>query len=77
MDRLHRAARDKAPARLIHAERNLADAVFDALTHDSTPSLWQKVLLAAVEVEKIQVSGTGFEIRPHSTLVHRMVASMQ
>ncbi len=64
MDRLHRAARDKAPARLIHAERNLADAVFDALTHDSTPSLWQKVLLAAVEVEKIQVSGTGFEIGP-------------
>ncbi|HSQ40661.1 MAG TPA: type I-U CRISPR-associated protein Csx17 [Fibrobacteraceae bacterium] len=64
MDRLHRKARDKAPSRLIQAERNLADAVFDALTHDDTPSRWQAILLAAVEVEKIQASGTGFEIGP-------------
>jgi CRISPR-associated protein Csx17 len=34
LDRLHRLVRDKAPARLVQAERLLSNRVFDALTHD-------------------------------------------
>lgn len=62
LDRLHRSARDAhAPARLVHAEKRLADAVFAALTHDSTAERWQAVLLAAVAVEDIQAGGTAIE----------------
>jgi CRISPR-associated protein Csx17 len=62
LDRLHRAARNKnAPARLVHAERRLADAVFAALTHDHTPDRWQAILLAAADIESLQATGTGFE----------------
>src|SRR5690606_6029410 len=60
MDRVQRRSRDKtAPARLIHAERRLADAVFAALTHDHTPERWQVILLAATEIESLQAKGTG------------------
>ncbi|HOX50170.1 MAG TPA: type I-U CRISPR-associated protein Csx17, partial [Fibrobacteria bacterium] len=62
LDRLHRAARDKAPARLVQAERKLADAVFAALIHDDTPRLWQNVLLAAVEIESIQATGIAIQL---------------
>jgi CRISPR-associated protein Csx17 len=62
LDRLHRAARNKnAPARLVHAERRLADAVFAALTHDHTPDRWQAILLAAADIESLQATGTGIE----------------
>jgi CRISPR-associated protein Csx17 len=64
LDRLHRLVRDKAPARLIQAERQLSDAVFDVLTHDPTPSRWQAVLRAASGIEKLQVAGTGIEVGP-------------
>lgn len=65
LDRLHRAARNKnAPARLVHAERRLADAVFAALTHDHTPDRWQAILLAAAEIESLQAAGTGVEAGP-------------
>lgn len=65
MDRLHRAARNKnAPARLVHAERRLADAVFAALTHDHTADRWQAILLAAAEIESLQASGTGIDAGP-------------
>lgn len=65
LDRLQRLARDKnAPARLIHAERRFADAVFAVLTHDRSPERWQAVLVAAAAVEVIQVSGTAFEPGP-------------
>jgi CRISPR-associated protein Csx17 len=65
LDRLQRLARDKnAPARLIHAERRLADAVFAVLTHDDSRERWQAVLIAAAAVEVIQVSGTAFEAGP-------------
>jgi CRISPR-associated protein Csx17 len=65
MDRLHRAARNKnAPARLVHAERRLADAVFAALTHDHMPDRWQAILLAAAEIESLQASGTGIDAGP-------------
>lgn len=65
MDRLQRSARDKnAPSRLVQAERRLADAVFAALTHDDMPARFQAVLLAAVEVEAIQATGTAIEAGP-------------
>lgn len=64
LDRLHRAARDKAPARLVQAERRLADAVFAALTHDDSPRLWQSILLAAVEIECIQATGAAISCGP-------------
>jgi CRISPR-associated protein Csx17 len=65
MDRVQRRSRDKnAPARLVHAERRLADAVFAALTHDHTPDRWQAILLAAADVESLQAAGTGVEAGP-------------
>jgi CRISPR-associated protein Csx17 len=69
MNRLQMRARDKnAPARLIHAERRLANAVFAALTHDPTPDLWQAILLAAADIEAIQAAGTAIEPGPIPTL---------
>jgi len=65
MDRLERRARDKhAPARLVQAERRLANAVFAALTHDPSADRWQAVLQAAVAVEQIQATGTAIEAGP-------------
>lgn len=66
MDRLQRRSRDKnAPARLVYAERRLADAVFAALTYEQPqehlPSRWQAILLAAAEIEALQATGTGIE----------------
>lgn len=69
MDRLQRLARDSnAPARLVHVERRLADAVFAVLTHDDTPQRWQAVLEAAVAVEAIQVGDTAIKAGPIPTL---------
>ena len=69
MDRIQRRSRDKnAPARLIHAERRLADAVFAALTHDHTPDRWQAILLAAAEIESLQATGTAIEAGPIPSL---------
>lgn len=65
MDRIQRSSRDKnAPARLIHAERRLANAVFSALTHDPTPARWQAILLAAADIESLQATGTAIEAQP-------------
>lgn len=64
MERLLRAARDSAPARLIQAERRLSDAAFAALTHDHSPQLWQDILLAAVGVEEVQAAGTAVRVGP-------------
>jgi len=65
LDRLNRSANDKhAPARLVHAERHLADAVFAALTHDATAERWQAVLLAAQAVEAIQATGAAIKAGP-------------
>lgn len=65
MDRVQRRSRDKnAPARLVQAERRLADAAFAALTHDHTPDRWQGILLAAAEIESLQATGTGIEAGP-------------
>lgn len=65
LDRLQQQSRDKnAPARLVFAERRLADAIFGALTHDDAPARWQAILLAAAEVEAIQATGTAVEAGP-------------
>lgn len=60
--RVARAA--NAVARFVQAQRVLADSVFSVLTHDDEPWRWQAVLLAAVEVESIQVSGAGIKAGP-------------
>jgi CRISPR-associated protein Csx17 len=65
MDRVQRRSRDKhAPARLVHAERRLADAVFAALTHDYAPDRWQAILEAAAAIEALQATGTAIEAGP-------------
>lgn len=65
MDRVQRRSRDKhAPARLVHAERRLADAVLAALAHDYTPDRWQAILEGAAAIEALQASGTAIEAGP-------------
>lgn len=65
LDKLRRTARDKgAPTRLQSAERALSDAVFSALTHEDQPDRWQRVLRAAVEIERIQSTGSGIAAGP-------------
>jgi CRISPR-associated protein Csx17 len=63
--RLERVSRSKtAPARLVQAERRLANAVFAALTHDYTALRWQAILLAAADVEGLQAKGSAIEAGP-------------
>ncbi|MFC1765410.1 type I-U CRISPR-associated protein Csx17 [Planctomycetota bacterium] len=65
MDRLQRLAREAhAPARLVNAERRLANAVFAVLSHDDTPRRWQAVLEAAADIELLQKGGTGLRAGP-------------
>ncbi len=62
---LQQLARDgKSPARLVHAERRLADAMFAVLTRDDTAPRWQAVLEAAVDVEALQRGGTALRAGP-------------
>lgn len=66
---LRRRAGDKnASNRLIHAERQLSESIISALTHDSQPSLWQSVLLAAVDIERLQATGAAIEAGPVPSL---------
>jgi CRISPR-associated protein Csx17 len=77
MDRVRRRSRDKhAPARLVHAQRHLADAVFAALTHDHTPDRWQAILLAAAAVEALQATGTAIEAGPIPPLCPEWAAAV-
>lgn len=77
LDRLQRAARGKnPPARLIQAERRLADAVFNALTHDDTHERWQAILRAAVAVESLQATGTAIEAGPMPRLRPEWVTAL-
>jgi CRISPR-associated protein Csx17 len=65
LNRIQQSSREThAPARLEHAERRLANAVFAALTHDHTPERWQAVLLAAADIEALQAAGTAIEAGP-------------
>lgn len=76
LDRVQQQSRDKnAPARLVFAERRLADAIFAALTHDDTPDRWQAILLAAAEIEAIQATGTAVEAGPIPPLRPEWVAA--
>jgi CRISPR-associated protein Csx17 len=69
MNQLDRRSRDKnAPARLGQAEKRLADAVFSALTHDPTPERWQAILLAGVDIESLQATGSAIEAQPMPSL---------
>jgi CRISPR-associated protein Csx17 len=77
MDRVQRRSRDKhAPARLVHAERRLADAVFAALTRDYTPHRWQAILEAAADIEALQATGTAIEAGPIPPLRPEWVAAV-
>jgi len=77
LDRLQKEARRKhAPARLVHAERRLADAVFAVLTHDDTPQRWQAVLEAAVEIEMLQRGETALGAGPLPRLQAGWVAAL-
>lgn len=65
MNTLQRLARDShSPARLIHAERRLADAVFAVLTHDDSARRWQSVLEACVQIESLQAGETALRAGP-------------
>jgi len=75
-DRLHSRTRKKAcPARLLEAERVLANALFAVLTRDDSAERWQAAILAAVAVEALQASGSGFEIGPIPPLSPDWVAA--
>jgi len=77
IDQIQRHSRDKtAPARLVHAERRLADAVFAALTHDHTPERWQAILLAAAEIESLQATGTAIKAGPIPSLRPEWVSAV-
>lgn len=78
LDRVQRRSRDKnAPARLVQAERRLADAVFAALTHDHTPDRWQAILLAVAEIESLQSTGTGIDAGPIPALRPEWVSAVE
>lgn len=65
LPRLHRRAHDKnAPARLMLAERRVADAVFAVVQHPVTPGSWQTLILAMAAIEAIQVTGCGYDAGP-------------
>jgi CRISPR-associated protein Csx17 len=65
MSRLQREARGKtAAARLKHAERRLADAAFEAITHERAPDRWQALLLAMADIEALIAAGSGTKAGP-------------
>jgi CRISPR-associated protein Csx17 len=77
LERLQKEARGKnAPARLVHAERRLANAVFAVLTHDDTPARWQAVLEAAADVETLQIGETALKAGPIPKLQPSWVAAI-
>jgi CRISPR-associated protein Csx17 len=67
IDRLQRKA-DEAPARFFVHIGVLADAVFDVLTRPAEAARWQSVLAAIDEVQRVQASGSAFEVGPCPTL---------
>ncbi|MGJ5819869.1 type I-G CRISPR-associated protein Cas8g1/Csx17 [Paludibaculum fermentans] len=76
LDRLRRLTRSKtAPASLIHRERQLANAVMAALTHDDSTQRWQAVLLAAVNIERLQSTGTAIEVGPIPPLAPHWISA--
>lgn len=62
---LRREARDeRAPARLVQAERRLADALLAITQHPEEAPRWQTVLLRLAEIEALQVHGAGSKAGP-------------
>ncbi len=64
LGRLRRQARTRAPARLVSAEQQLADALFSVAQHPDEPTRWQRVLLSLAHVESVFSSGAGFAAGP-------------
>lgn len=65
LPRVRRETRTKvAPARLLFAERRLADALFTLTQHADEPLRWQTVLLRLGDIEAVQVTGSGFGAGP-------------
>lgn len=72
---LHRRAHDKnAPARLMLAERRVADAVFAVVQHPDSRSHWQTLLLSMAGIEAIQITGSGYDAGPIPQLRPEWVA---
>jgi CRISPR-associated protein Csx17 len=67
LDRLQREASD-APARFSAAVGVLSDAVFNVLMREGEQTRWQSVLVAIAAVERVQASGTSFQVGPCPTL---------
>jgi CRISPR-associated protein Csx17 len=65
LKRLRREARsDKAPARLVLAERRLAEALLAVAQRPAEPLRWQTALLRMAEIEALQIHGTGAKAGP-------------
>ncbi len=65
LKRVRRHARDqRAPLRLIQAERRISDSCFAAIAHPSEPLRWQGVLEAMADLEAVMVGGSGFQAGP-------------
>lgn len=65
LPRLRRAARAQhAPARLVQAERRLADALFAVVQHPAEAPRWQALLLRLADIEVLQVHGSGAKAGP-------------
>lgn len=63
--RLRREARsDKAPARLVVAERRLSDALLSVTQHADEPARWQFALLRMADIEAMQIHGAGSKAGP-------------
>jgi CRISPR-associated protein Csx17 len=65
LKRLRREARsDKAPARLVLAERRLAEALLAVAQRPAEPLRWQTALLRMAEIEALQIHGTAAKAGP-------------
>lgn len=63
--RLRREARgDKAPARLVLAERRLSEALLAVTQRPAEAARWQSALLRMAEIEALQVRGTAAKAGP-------------
>lgn len=65
LKRLRREARsDKAPTRLVLAERRLSESLLAVAQRPAEPPRWQAVLLRMAEIEALQIHGTAANAGP-------------
>jgi CRISPR-associated protein Csx17 len=65
LPRLRGEARLKgAPARFAMAEHRLAETLLAVTQHPDEPARWQAVLLRIVDIEAVQVTGSGYKAGP-------------